>query len=388
MAYALPFLLAFLVLAYLLRIDFLITVLWFVAALLLLSRLWAARLGRGLTVERVFPERAFIGDDLPAALTLQNASVVPMPWIELSESVPLDLRGAPFPTQVFSLGPHGTRTFTYTLTCRKRGYYRLGPASIATGDLLGVRVKRLAAPERRSITVYPRIVPLQRLGLPTASALVSLATPVPLFEDTSRVMGVRDYVPGDSPRRIHWTASARTGDLVVKQYQPAIARETMICLDLDIRDYDTYRSYEAKELAIVTAASVANHTVVREGLPAGLSAVGLDAESGEVETVVLPPGRERGHLMGILEVLARLDDVPSGTFSEMVRREGMALRWGSTVLVITGSVSPDLAETVFYLKRQGRAVGVIVVTPSAAEAAIPGVAVHRVAADTDLGVLT
>ncbi|NIN74493.1 MAG: DUF58 domain-containing protein, partial [Xanthomonadales bacterium] len=96
-----------------------------------------------------------------------------------------------------------------------------------TGDLLGIERRSVARAEPSYLTVYPRVVPLQKLGLPTRSPLVALPAGAHLFEDPARVMGVRDYQPGDSPRRIHWTATASAGRLLVKQYQPAIARETL-----------------------------------------------------------------------------------------------------------------------------------------------------------------
>ena len=89
-------------------------------------------------------------------------------------------------------------------------------------------------------------------------------------------MGVRPYQIGDSPRRIHWSATASAGQMLVKRYQPAIARETLICLDLDLTSYTGKRFYDATELAIVTAASIANHIAVREGLPVGLATQALD----------------------------------------------------------------------------------------------------------------
>jgi uncharacterized protein (DUF58 family) len=177
--------------------------------------------------------------------------------------------------QAVTVAGRGRRAWTYTLTCRQRGYYRLGPLRLQTGDLLGMEQRSLLVREPRHLTVYPRIVALEQLGLPTRSALTTLPARTPLFEDPSRIMGVRSYQAGDSPRRIHWPATARTGSLLVKQYQPAIARETHICLDLCLRDYLLRERHTATEMAIVAAASLAHHIVVREGLPAGLAVVGV-----------------------------------------------------------------------------------------------------------------
>ena len=57
------------------------------------------------------------------------------------------------------------------------------------------------------------------LGLPVRQPLGDLHPLQPLVEDPLRVEGVRPYVAGDNPRRIHWRATARTGSMQVKRYE-------------------------------------------------------------------------------------------------------------------------------------------------------------------------
>jgi uncharacterized protein (DUF58 family) len=299
-----------------------------------------------------------------------------------------------------TLTGHGRREWSYALVCRQRGYYRLGPLRVHTGDLLGIEQRSMFFQESRHLTVYPRIVPLEHLGLPTRSALTSLPARTPLFEDPSRVMGVREYRAGDSPRRIHWPATARTGNLLVKQYQPAIARDTLICLDLALRDYPLRERHAATEMAVVVAASLAHHIIVREGLPAGLAVLGSvppspgeqagAAESG-VGRISFPPRADRHHLIQMLETLARVAVTSNGDFCGLLRGESYHLPWGSTVVAIIGQIEPAVAETLLYLRRTGHAVGVIVVqrgrTLPPIAAALPGVPVYWVWEDLDLGAL-
>jgi uncharacterized protein (DUF58 family) len=204
------------------------------------------------------------------------------------------------------------------------------------------------------------------------------------------VRGVRDYQRGDSPRRIHWTATASVGRLVVKQYQPAIARETLICLDLDREDYGQRQRYTATELAIVVAASIANHITVREGLPVGLSTEAQDPLSGGRARFYLPPRSERAHLMGLLEVLARVQVTEGTSFVELLRRESVRLPWGATLAVITGRESEPLFDSLVCLRRTGFAVGLILVQPGRPSAELRrradllGVPIHRAWRERDL----
>lgn len=389
MAGILPFLLLLLALAVILRIDVFFTIVWLLLGLYVLSRLWVRRAVQHLRVVRHFTDRVFSGEEVPVDLVIKNGSRLPVPWLEVSESIPLDLREGLFPEQVVALKGREERHFRYTLHGRRRGYYQLGPLRLQTGDLLGVDERYLNVPEPRRLIVYPRVVPLQRLGLPTRSALVTLPARTPLFEDTSRILGIRDYRPGDSPRRMHWPATARTGRLVVKQYQPAIARETLLCLDLDLAAYMRQRQ-EGSEMAVVVAASLANHMVVQEGLPVGLATEAIDPlVGGERRRLVIPPHEGRAQLMAILEVLARVQLAPGHGFAQLLRQESFHLAWGATLVAITGSVDDELAATLLYLKRSGHAAAVILVQPDVIAAgqemgSLAGVPVYRVWTDREL----
>lgn len=384
----LPFLLILLALSLLFRVDIFFAVVWFLAGLYILSRLWTRHALAQLRIARRFRDRAFEGDIVTVDLSVRNGSRLPVPWLEVEESLPTELRSAEAESEALSLGPREERHFPYTLTCRRRGYYPIGPLRIATGDLLGLEEQLLVAAEPRPLIVYPRIVPLQQLGLPTRSALVTLPGPSALFEDPSRIVGVRDYRPGDSPRRIHWPATARTGRLVVKQYQPAIARETLLCLDLDNQNYDVRTRSRATETAVVAAASLAHHMIVQEGLPAGLATVAHDPLAGRRRTIVLPPRAERGVLMEMLEVLARVQPSPGNEFAGFLRQQSIRIAWGATVVAITGAIDAALAETLLYLQRSGHAVAVILVRPPGEPVLPPArIPVHRVWYDRDLAVI-
>jgi uncharacterized protein (DUF58 family) len=372
----LPILIGLFLLAALLRIDTYFTVLYLLALTYILGRTWARRAMQQIETRRQLVNRAFPGEEIPVSLTVTNDGWLPVPWVEIHDSLPVDLIAPPFYRRVLSLGPHQTRHFHYTLTCRKRGYYTIGPMRWHTGDLLGFAPRLSAERATEYVIVYPQVVPLQKLRLPTHSPLASLPAPHPLFEDTSRVTGVRQYQAGDSPRHIHWTASAHNRTLLVKRYQPAIARETMICLDMDQADYPFTRLYAASELAVVAAASIANHIAVRESLPVGLATQAIDPLQDAIRTMKLPPRQERTHLMGILEILARAqtyrraEDTPDGPatplpFTDFLRDVAMHLTWGTTLVIITGQETASLIDVLAYLKQQGLSIALILVMPDA-----------------------
>lgn len=385
-----PFLLLLFVIAAFLRVDFFFTIVYLFFLVYLMSRAWTRRSVGRLRVQRRFVDRAFLGEQVKVDVTVQNAGWLPIPWLELHEHLPVQLSVPPFHRQVVSLGPQERRHLRYTLNCTRRGYYPIGPLSLHTGDLLGAVPGSGAQVTSEHLIVYPKVLPLHKLGLPTRSPLVALPAKSPLFEDPARVMGVRDYQRGDSPRRIHWTATASAGRLLVKQYQPAIARDTLLFLDLDQENYQYGSRFTATELAIVAAASMANHIVVREKLAVGLATEAWDPLVGDRARFFLPPRRERAHLMNLLEVLARVQVTSDTFFAEFLRRESVRLPWGATLAVITGRESEALLDALVHLRYAGFAVALILVQPGCpspelkARADLLAMPIYRVWAERDL----
>jgi uncharacterized protein (DUF58 family) len=368
----LPYLVVLFFLAALLRIDFFFTILYLFVALYVLSRVWLQHAVAHLRAERRFTPRAFVGDEVQVELRVANTGRLPVPWLELYDSLSVEVMSPPHYRQAISLAPGEERRFDYRLVCRKRGYHPVGPLTLRTGDLLAILPGRQIEVAEDFIIVYPQVVPLQRLGLPTLSPQVALPTPTHLFEDPSRIMGVRDYRRGDSLRRIHWTATASAGRLLVKQYQPAIAREALICLDLNREGYGDRHRATASELAVVAAASLARHAIVHEGLPAGLATTAHDPLVDDQVSFFLPPRSERGYLMSILEVLARAQLTSAATFADLLRGASVRLAWGTTLVLITGREREGLLDVLVSLQRAGFAIALALVQPAQPSPAFRG----------------
>jgi len=359
------FIIVLFIIAALLRVDFFFTLLYLFLSIFILSHLWSKRVMQNLHVSREMQPRAFWGDKIEVVVKLENRSRLPIPWLLFHEVYPLILASPSFYREVVSLPGKQSHQTRYTLNARKRGYYNIGPLTISTGDMLGFRPDMTGDLEASSLIVYPRIVPILRLGLPTYSPQVALPTPVPLFQDPARPIGVRAYTPGDNPRHIHWTATAASNQMLVKQFQPAIARDNAIFLNLSRSDYAEH-GYPgtAIELAITVAASLANHMTIIEELPVGLTTRALDPLTEQTQSFNIPPRKGRGHLMEILDILARVQGIAEDhTFFETIRREAVHLSWGTTIIVITSVPSEELAHILLFLKRSGFQVALVIISP-------------------------
>jgi len=356
------FVLGLFLIAAIFRVDFFFYLLYIFFGLYFLSRVWTDRVMRAIVCRREFQDRAFLGERVPVTLHVRNRGLLPAPWLRIHESLPIELKSPSFFRCVTSLLPHEDVTLTYELDCRRRGYYPIGPLLLRSGDLFGVQTASREAPSTDALTVYPRIVPLRELGLPAQTPFGVIPTRQRLYEDPTRIVGVRKYQSGDSIRHIHWTATAATGTLQVKRFEPAISIESQIMLNLNRDEYTLSRVVTATELGIVTAASIANH-LVEKRQTVGLGCNGIDPLGENLPDIILPPRKGREQLMHILAVLARVQAGKGRPFANLLRQMGLYLTWGGTGIIISAHADEELFDNMLLLKRSGYHLVLILLDP-------------------------
>lgn len=339
---------------------------WVLLGALVFTWLWQRRVVKKLKVRRTLPTQAFLDDQITGELVVGNGSRLPLPWLTLRESLPPELQPTPRPNWLLNLKGREQVRMNYTLLCKRRGRYLVGPTEGAAGvvfepgsDPVG---KRVEWPERSRLTVYPKIVPLEHLGLPSRLPLGDLKTRQPLLYDPSRIAGIRDYYPGDDPRHIDWRTSARLNTLQVKQFERTRQMPLAIFLDLKLHDYQYWRRI-ASEISIVVAASLAKRANELKQ-PFGLYSNGFDpAFRGWQELTqaaliepgpVIPPRTGEAQLAEILDKLAGLQVRHEAPLLEfMLPRWTSSLTWGSTVAVIASEPTLGLAGELMRLRKVG-----------------------------------
>jgi uncharacterized protein (DUF58 family) len=382
----------------LLRMDWVYYLAYVVGGVWLYSTWSVRRSLTHVTVTRRLLDRAFPGQTIEVELEVVNRSRLPVPWLVVEERVPLDLRDLSEYRIATSIGGRSTTVHRYTLAAKRRGYYALGPLTLRAGDLFGFSDSRWNETATRHITVYPQVLPLPQLGLPSRLPYGPRTTAQHLQEDPARLSGVRAYAAGDSQRRIHWRASAHTDSLLVKTLQPAIGLDLLVVLNFRREDYGTRFAAAVSEWAAVIAASVASAALAQRQ-PAGLLCNGLDAAvladvAALAETTalaerppanlgvpvadvldaqrpsamprpsatpgqppLLAPRSGQAQQMAILGMLARLklqEGAPS--LAERLTTPLASLQWGTTVAVVTPLVDEPLLWVLQQARRRGASV--------------------------------
>lgn len=351
--------------------DFVFKVIYLLVGAYLAGSWWSKKSFSKVRFTRHYENRVFLNEVIPVTIEISNPTWMPLLWLKLQESIPADLSLDRNIQRVVGLSPYASTRIQYRLMAHRRGYYRIGPLSASSGDLLGLFKDQQRSDEGGYLTVYPQIVPLRQVKLPSYSPLGALRHTQPVYEDPTRIKSKRDYRVGDSLRRVDWKASAIVGRLQVKQFEPSIALETSIFLNLYAPEYPQRQRLDASELGIVVAASLANWISAQKEA-VGLIANGIDplsevrVEEPAVEAVdkvfrAIPPARGGRQLMRILDVLARVQLGEALPAAERLRQEYVRLSWGTTLILICGHMDEVLFDQLFQLRRGGLNVVLVLV---------------------------
>ena len=192
---------------------------------------------------------AEIGDRVKVRVTVTNAGRLPVPWVLLEDVLPRDALDKRFPRlkvkgkrlRIAMLSAGGEMDLDYTVECLTRGYFQIGPLVLENGDLFGLHRRFRVDAEPAFLLVYPRIVPLEGYDLTSRRPIGDVLLTHRLFEDPTRISGVRPYELGDPLNRVHWRATARTGALHSKVHEPSTLAGATVLLDFHQAGYPRAR---------------------------------------------------------------------------------------------------------------------------------------------------
>jgi len=328
----------------------------------LIARLWWDHSFTNLTVAHGFSaERAFFGDEVTLTITVKNEKPLPITRFDVAEDVTTNVTVVGHETarserpdrrvlrSVFSLGMYERVSHRYRILAHRRGWYRFGPVNVAAVDPFGVVTRRQTIDELHGFLVYPRMVPISTLVVPARQPYGDQRPQQQVIEDPMRFAGVRPYVPGDSPRRIHWRASARVGSLQTRTFEPSATPVAAIFLDTITFSY-LWEGQDSHllELAITVAASLSNQMLVER------HQVGIYINApipGRTRVVRVPPGRRPGQLTRILESLAMLTPAFGDRIEQVIVDELPRLPWGAAIVIITCKVTESLQRSLLRIAR-------------------------------------
>jgi uncharacterized protein (DUF58 family) len=325
--------------------------------------LWNRYCLAGVSYQRRFGSiRLFYGEETDLYVEIVNAKPLPLAWLRIEDEYPAEVKllavrlyysyrpKRRLLVNLLSLRWYERVTRHYRLRGTQRGAWKFGPVEIESGDIFGLASRRDTCPETQTLLVYPKVVPLTTLGLPARHPFGDFKTPRRVIEDPIRLMGVREYAPGDSFRHIHWKATAHRRELQTKVFEPSAARPLAIFLNINTFEY-IYEGLDRtlQELAITAAASIARYAW-ENGYHIGLYVNSVVQPGGY--RIRIQPGNHPDQLIRVFEALARMVDYGRWPIEMVLQVEANSLRYGTTIVVVSPIVNDHLRKTLVDLRRR------------------------------------
>lgn len=290
--------------------------------------------------------RAREGEILGVELSLRSKRR--LTTIVLEEEVPERLGGVvslPIP----SIKGGEEVTHTYRLHCRRRGVYKLGPLVARWGDPIGLTQREMELAPAFELLVHPSVEPVASRPLTRQFEDPPIRPPVSKpWNAGMEFYGMRDYSPGDDLRRIVWKAFARTGRLLVREFEQGITDSIVVMLDTDPRHHSREEPSESFECAVKVAASICV-----KALGEGYS-VGCDTNDGKLTKMLRGPDAP----IQMLDALARVDHGKGKLDTMIMRRIADPARTAHHIL-ITPRLNKEAAAKLRMLL--GRGVSIMVI---------------------------
>ena len=299
---------------------------------------------RGLEFERELPGVLWEGETGEVVYSIKNPTRYTRFFLSVSESFPDWIEAQDQEPPLFNVAARDSTRIAHVVRFLKRGVFKATSFTVQAIDPLGIFTFTKSFPCEGEIIVYPRPRRLDPLPLSGADRYGWQEFTITAPRGGSvEPDGVREYVPGDSLRRIHWRQTARTGRLAVLEFEESQSIQIAIYLDL-AQGTDTGKELETTlEYAVRFAASAAQQAL-RQG--AGIRLLMPTFDEAPLAISAGAGGRGESHFLTILDTLARVKSTSNEPVEEALSHAASSLPPGSTLVVITPQSSKALSNAV------------------------------------------
>lgn len=298
-----------------------------------------------------FDRQFMAGQNVPVHISLQHSSIIPMSYMQLEDTIirhdgkRITIQGTVTPNLFREV------EWTYQLKHLKRGIYQFQQIACSTFDVFGFVEYRRKIESADELQVLPKILSdvnwEQLLG--GSKGRYHLHSYDRYAKESNQQSGIRDYVYGDRLSRVHWNATARTGQWKSKDYEKEAMPKGIVILDRYRKSGTAPSSARLEDEAFEELVSIA------------VSLLHYGMEQQQLFTL-LSPGKElwsSNHYYGsaaywqAMKHLVTVEPNSERPLSMLLQRAILEIPLGSTLMIITSDSSPEMAKAATALKQKG-----------------------------------
>jgi len=301
----------------------------------------------------------FEGEETELIEVISNKKVIPLWWVTAKFKVSRNITFVKdsneykgndnYRHDFFSVMPFERVKKTLKVKGSKRGFYTIEEIDLHSGDLFGLNQIIANYQNKTNLYVYPRLIIAQKLNVNFKSLTGEILTKRNVVEDPFQLRGIREYNPFDSLKDINWSATAKTLELKVNEYDFTASQEVIIFLN--VQKYNDWDPENVIEEAIRLAASIITE-YLKQGMKVSLKVNGGDLITGE--QINLPPVCGLNQNLHFYESLARLDTTKVfEPMSSVLKEEQMKLNKVPLWIVVSHYFGNDLKEQINISRNKG-----------------------------------
>jgi len=294
-----------------------------------------------------------VGDMLKEPFYVRNDSPLPTGWVEIMQmsNIPGNVSGI-----ATAIGAREQERLEIDTFCHVRGVYTIGPLVARTSDPLGLFQVQIIQGSPIKVMVQPPIVALPYFRLPVAERLGEESARYRSQTRTPHVATVREYIHGDSLNQIHWLSTAKTGQLMSKDFDSGGTGDVWVVLDLERKIQHSQGTERTDEYAVAITASLVHLALTEE------HSVGFIAHGDNEYLLPLKGGSQQ--MSRVLETLTLSktegDEALAGVLVENARQFGRS----ASLLVVTSSTATEWISVLRQLRSRGLNIVVVLVDPA------------------------
>ena len=294
-----------------------------------------------------------VGDRLKESVYVRNDSPLPTGWVEIT---PMSNMPDNLPGVATALGAREHERLEIDTFCHVRGVYTIGPLVARTSDPLGLFEVRLVQGSPIRVMVQPPVVALPYFRLPVAERLGEESARYRAQTRTPHIATVREYVHGDSLNQIHWLSTARTGQLMSKEFDSGGTGDVWVVLDLERRIQHSQGTDRTDEYAVAIAASLVRLALTEE------HSVGFVAHGDNEYLLPLKGGSQQ--MSQVLETLTLSKTEGTDALANVLVDNARQFGRSASLLVVTSSTATEWVSVLRELRSRGLNVVVVLVDPT------------------------